>query len=144
MYRHLLSLVGDTTPLPSELADPVQDEALFDNDPWVEAPVEIEYGTNIHFGSNVYLNFKCVLLDVAKITIGDRTLVGSNTSFMTPSHPLDPLIRNGTKGPEYAKAINVGDDCWIGGNVTILPGVTIHKGAVIGAGSVVTKVRCEF
>lgn len=144
IYRPLPSLVGDTTPLPSELADPVEDEALFENDPWVEPPVEIEYGTNIQFGSNVYLNFKCVLLDVAKITIGDRTLVGPNTSFMTPSHPLDPLIRNGTKGPEYAKPINVGDDCWIGGNVTILPGVTINKGAVVGAGSVVTKVRCEF
>lgn len=135
--------MGDTTPLPSELADPVLDEASFDDDPWVEPPVQLSYGTNIQFGSNVYLNSNCALLDVGKITIGDRTLVGPNTSFMTASHPLDPEIRNGTKGPEYAKPIHVGDDCWIGGNVTILPGVTISKGAVVGAGSVVTKVGCE-
>lgn len=132
--------MGDTTPLPSEQLDPEQDEALFEEDPWVEPPVQLEYGTNIQFGSNVYLNFNCALLDVGKITIGDRTLVGPNTSFMTPSHPLDPEIRKGTKGPEHAKPIHVGDDCWIGGNVIILPGLTIGRGAVIGAGSVVTKV----
>ena len=62
---------------------------------------------------------------------------------MTPSHPLDPEIRNGTKGPEYAKPIHVGEDCWIGGNVIILPGVNVGRAAVIGAGSVVTKVGCE-
>jgi acetyltransferase-like isoleucine patch superfamily enzyme len=139
-FSYRFSLVGDKTPLPSELSDPQQDEALFENEPWVEAPVQMEYGTNIQFGSNVYLNSNCALFDVCPISIGDRTLIGPNTSFMTPAHPLDPEIRKGTKGPEYGKPIHVGNDCWIGGNVTIVPGVTIGRGSVIGAGSVVTKV----
>ena len=57
----------------------------------------------------------------------------------TASHPLDPLIRNGTLGPEFAKPINIGDDVWVGGGAIILPGVTIGEGAVIAAGSVVTR-----
>lgn len=63
-------------------------------------------------------------------------------SFYSGTHPLDPVLRNGTKGPELGEEIHVGEDCWIGGNVVILPGVTLGKGAVVGAGSVVTKVGC--
>jgi hypothetical protein len=62
-------------------------------------------------------------------------------SFFSGTHPLDPELRNGTNGPEYGRPITVGEDCWIGGNVTILPGVTIGDGCTVGAASVVTKVR---
>lgn len=81
-----------------------------------------------------------MFLDPCLITIGDRVLVGPNVSFMAGTHPLDPELRNGTKGPEFGMEISVGDDCWIGGNVSILPGIKIGRGAVLGACSVITKV----
>ena len=59
---------------------------------------------------------------------------------MAGTHPMDPELRNGTKGPELGKEILVEDDCWIGGNVSILPGIKIGRGAVLGACSVITKV----
>lgn len=74
------------------------------------------------------------------MSIGSRTLVGPNVSFFSGTHPLDPDLRNGTNGPEMGDYITIGEDCWITGNVIVLPGVTIGDGCTIGAGSVVTKV----
>lgn len=81
-----------------------------------------------------------MILDTCRVTIGARTLLGPNVNLYSGTHPLDPALRNGTNGPELGKEIHIGEDCWIGGNVVILPGVSIGKGATIGAGSVVTKV----
>lgn len=130
---------GDTSPMPSQLADPEQDAALFDHDPWVEAPVHMDYGTNVRLGANVYLNSNCTIIDTCLVSIGSRTLVAPNVSFYSGRHPLDPQLRNGTRGPETGKEIYVGEDCWIGGGATVLPGVTIGRGSTVGAGSVVTK-----
>ena len=99
----------------------------------------MDYGYNVRLGKNVFINFNSVFLDTCLTTIGDRTLVGPNVSFYSGTHPLDPVIRQGTRGPELGKEIHVEQDCWIGGNVVILPGVTIGRGSVVGAGSVVTK-----
>ena len=66
--------------------------------------------------------------------------MGPNVSLYSGTHPLDPALRNGTRGPEAGKEIHIGEDCWFGGDVVVLPGVTIEKGVTIGAGSVVTKV----
>lgn len=66
--------------------------------------------------------------------------MGPNVSLYSGTHPLDPALRNGTRGPEAGKEIHIGEDCWFGGDVVVLPGVTIGKGVTIGAGSVVTKV----
>jgi acetyltransferase-like isoleucine patch superfamily enzyme len=104
----------------------------------------MDYGYNVKLGKNVYINFNSCFLDTCVISIGDRTLVGPNVHFYTASHPLDPVVRNGTRGPELGKEIHVGEDCWIGGQVVILCGVTIGRGSVVGAGSVVTKDVPEF
>lgn len=131
--------VGDTTALPPPAATPEEDERLFDDEPWVEGPIHMDYGINVRLGANVFINANCTILDTCTVSIGARTLLGPGVSLFSGTHPLDPLVRNGTRGPELGKEIHIGEDCWIGGNVTILPGVTIGRGATIGACSVVTK-----
>ena len=96
-----------------------------------------DYGYNIEFGGFVYINHNSVFLDCAKIKIGENTLIGPNCGFYTAAHPTDAKER--LKGLEYAKPITIGKEVWIGGNTTIMPGVSIGDRAVIGAGSVVTK-----
>lgn len=96
-----------------------------------------DYGINTEIGDNVYFNSNCIILDSAKVKIGNNTMLGPNVQLYTPTHPLDFKSRN--KGFEYAKPITIGNNCWLGGNVIVLPGVTIGDGCVIGAGAVVTK-----
>jgi acetyltransferase-like isoleucine patch superfamily enzyme len=91
------------------------------------------------FGTNVYINSNATFIDTCAITIGARTLIGPNCAFYSGGHPLDPAVRNGTKGPEFGKPIVIGEDCWLGGSVVVLPGVTIGRGVTVGAGSVVTR-----
>lgn len=105
----------------------------------------MDYGSNVTVGKGAFVNYNCVFADTCSISIGARTLVGPGVSFLSATHPLDPLLRNGTKGPELGKPIVVEEDCWIAANVTLLPGVTIGRGATVGAGSVVTKVSsCHY
>ncbi|EMD63547.1 hypothetical protein GGP41_005797 [Bipolaris sorokiniana] len=137
-------VIQDKTPLPPQAQSSEEDDRLFENDPWIEPPMAMDYGYNVRLGENVFINFNSVFLDTCLITIGSRTLVGPNCSFYSGTHPLDPAVRNGTQGPELGKEIHVGEDCWIGGNVCILPGVTIGRGSVVGAGSVVTKSVPDF
>ncbi len=103
----------------------------------IEPPFWCDYGYNVQIGKNFFSNHNLVILDCTDVTIGDNVFVGPNCGFYTANHPLDPIERN--KGIEYAKPINIGDNVWIGGNVIILPGVTIGNNSIIGAGSVVTK-----
>ncbi|CAN8097393.1 unnamed protein product [Discula destructiva] len=115
------------------------DEAMLEDFPFLCPPVHMDYGYNVKLGSNVFINQNSTWIDTCTITVGARTLVGPNCSFYSGTHPLDPTLRNGTRGPETGKPITIGEDCWLGGNVIVLPGVTIGKGSTVGAGSVVTK-----
>ncbi|KAK2791275.1 hypothetical protein FQN52_004951 [Onygenales sp. PD_12] len=132
-------IIEDHTPLPPVLSDPAADEAQFEDDPWIDEPIRMDYGFNVKVGKGAYINSNCVIIDTCLVTIGARTLFGPSVNLYSGTHPLDPALRNGIKGPELGKEIHIGEDCWIGGNVTIVPGVTIGKGATVGAGSVVTK-----
>ena len=96
-----------------------------------------DYGYNIEIGENFYSNHNLVILDPAKVKFGDNVFIGPNCGFYTAEHPIDAIERN--KGLEYAKQINVGNNVWFGGNVTVLGGVSIGNNVVIGAGSVVVK-----
>ena len=121
---------------------PHSDDSLF-----IRGPVFVDYGDNTYFGKNVYANFNFVVLDVCDVRIGDNVFFGPNVSILTALHSLIAEERrffyDEKKGyvtdNEYGKPITIGNDCWFGGNVTILPGVTIHDNVVVGAGSVVTK-----
>lgn len=103
----------------------------------LQPPFYCDYGYNMHVGERVFFNFNCVVLDVAPVTIGSRTMFGPNVQVYTATHPLNHIERS--SGREYAKPIVIGEDVWIGGSAVICPGVTIGNRSVIGAGSVVTK-----
>lgn len=103
----------------------------------VEQSFKCDYGYNIEVGENFYSNFNLVILDGAKVKIGDNCMIGPNVSIFTAGHPVDPEIRNSYL--EYNIGITIGDSCWIGGGTVINPGVCIGNNVVIGSGSVVTK-----
>lgn len=103
----------------------------------LEPPFFCDYGRNIELGKNVYINFNCTILDCAKVTIGENTLIGPNVQIYTATHPLNPRAR--LEGKEFARPVKIGSNVWIGGGAIILPGITIGDNAVIGAGSVVTR-----
>ena len=103
----------------------------------IRPPLYCDYGYQTTIGSGCFVNFGVVLLDVARVTIGDHVQIGPNVQFLTPTHPLDPDARR--SGLEAAEPIAVEDNVWLGGGVILLPGVTIGADTVVGAGSVVTK-----
>lgn len=103
---------------------------------YIEPPFHCDYGYNIHLGEKVYFNVNCVVLDAAKVTIGSNVFIGPGVHIYTATHPTNAVERQTV---EFAKPVSIGNDCWIGGNTVICPGVTIGNGCTIGAGSVVTK-----
>lgn len=110
------------------------------------SPVSWEYGRHIHIGDGVFINFECVFLDGARVTIGDGTAVAPRVQFLTAGHPVEAgerIERDADGGFVAAwcinKPITIGRDCWIGAGTIILGGVTIGDGTTIGAGSVVTR-----
>ena len=108
-----------------------------DGDTFINQPFYCDYGSNIRVGRRFFANFNFTVLDEALVTIGDDCFIGPNVSIYTACHSTDPIERNSRR--EWAKPVTIGDNVWIGGSVTILPGVTIGSNVTIGAGSVVVK-----
>jgi maltose O-acetyltransferase len=103
----------------------------------VRAPLFVDYGTRLHIGEGTFVNYHLTALDVVDIRIGAGCQLGPNIQLLAPIHPLEPEPRR--QGWEAAEPITIGDNVWIGGGATILPGVSIGDDSVIGAGAVVTK-----
>ena len=121
---------GEVRALLSELTGrPVPDSV------GVFPPFHSEFGQNLHLGEGVFINIGCVFQDTGGIWIGDRTLVGHNCIFTT----LNPGTEPERRGDMLPAPIHIGSDVWFGARVTVVPGITIGDGAIIGAGSVVTK-----
>lgn len=104
---------------------------------WIAKTFNCDNGKNIHIGNNFTGNYNLTILDIREVYIGDNVMIGPNTLISTVNHPLTPMGRRQHLG--IAKTVKIGDDVWIGGNVTILPGVTIGNNVVVAAGAVVTK-----
>lgn len=107
-----------------------------DDDIFLKPPFHCDFGYNLHVGKRFFANYEVVILDTAPVTIGDNCLIGPQCGLYTAVHPMDAALRaqNFIRG----EAIIIGDNVWFGGHCTVLPGVTIGSGAIIGAGSVVT------
>ena len=103
----------------------------------IEPDFHCEFGKNITIGDQVYINFGCIILDCAEVTIGNNVLIGPNLGIYAVNHGLDPEER--IAGACIGKPVHIEDNVWVGGDVKVLAGVTIGEGSVIGAGSIVTK-----
>lgn len=104
---------------------------------WIEPDFRCEFGKNITIGNDVYINFGCIILDCARVTIGDNALFGPNIGIYPLNHAIDAEER--VKGGCTGTPVHIGKRVWLGGDVKILAGVTIGDDTIIGAGSVVTK-----
>jgi maltose O-acetyltransferase len=108
-----------------------------ENTIYIEPPFYCDYGYNIYAGSWAYFNADCVILDTCPVRIGANVSIGPGVHIYSAVHPSDALQRR--EGWEFGKPVSIGDDCWIGGHATILPGVSIGSRCIVGAGAVVTK-----
>ncbi len=114
----------------------------------IDIDFHCEYGRNIHLGSNVIINMNCTFVDNNRIDVGNNVLIASNVQIYTATHPTKASERivqnwNGSTGDGYCRVyalpVKIEDDVWIGGGAILLPGVTVGKNSVIGAGSVVVR-----
>ncbi|KAJ2499423.1 hypothetical protein GGI11_007964 [Coemansia sp. RSA 2049] len=110
---------------------------VVDDNVIIESPAYFDYGCNTHVGKSFYANTMCVILDCARVDIGDNVMFGPGVHIYTAEHSVDPAIR--LSGVESARSVRIGNNVWVGGNAVILPGVTIGDNVTVGAGAVVTK-----
>ena len=106
-----------------------------------------EYGKNIFIGNDVIIGPNCTFIDNEKILIGNCIMFAPNVQIYTAYHPVLPeeryIFERDANDPIYyrtcADPVEIKDGAWIGGGAIILPGVTIGKNSIIGAGSVVNS-----
>ena len=103
----------------------------------VKPPFLCDYGSFIHMGDRVFINYGCKLVDGGMIDIGNDVLIAPGCTIVTANHAVDPERRR--KGYMRLKPVTIEDNVWLGADVTICPGVRIGKNSVIGAGSVVVR-----
>jgi Acetyltransferase (isoleucine patch superfamily) len=103
---------------------------------WIEPPLHMAYGKNVHIGNCFYANFNLVIVDDIDVYIGEHVMIAPNVTITPTGHPVDPALRK--PGTQFSIPVKIGNNVWIGSNAVILPGVTIGDNSVIGAGSVVT------
>jgi maltose O-acetyltransferase len=96
-----------------------------------------DYGTNITIGDGTFVNFDCVMLDIAPIALGSTCWLATQVQLLAATHPIDPIPRR--DGWEYGAPITIADNVWLGGGVIVCPGVSIGEDTVVGAGAVVTR-----
>jgi maltose O-acetyltransferase len=125
--------------LDEEARTPLYEElfASFGSGSLIEPPFFCDYGDLISIGSDVFMNFNCVVLDCAPVSIGDRTQIGPGVQLLAADHPR-PIAERAAK-VELSKPVSVGADVWLGAGSIVCPGVSIGDGSIIGAGSVVTR-----
>lgn len=103
----------------------------------IEPPFHCVYGENIHIGDHVFLNISCAILDCNEVRIGHHVMIGPAVHIYCAAHDLQAELRN--QGMEVAKPVVIEDNVWVGGGAILLPGVTIGRSAVVGAGAVVPR-----
>ncbi|PLR75570.1 sugar O-acetyltransferase [Bacillus sp. V3-13] len=103
----------------------------------IEPNFRVEFGFNINVGNNFFANYDAIILDCAKVTIGNDVLFGPRVKIYTANHVTEPKAR--AKGDVYALPVTIGNKVWLGANVIVNPGITIGENSIIGSGSVVTK-----
>lgn len=133
LFRYNSTPFSDTaarTALLRELLGSMQDDCR------ILSPFHCDFGYNIHIGRRFFANTGLVILDTASVEIGDDVLIGPQVGLYAAYHPVD--VERRAAGLEASASIRICDKVWIGGHVSVLPGVTIGEGSVIGAGSVVT------
>jgi maltose O-acetyltransferase len=137
--RELLERYNETRHSEAELRDHLLRELLGGvGDGVVVLPTfRCDYGTQISLGSGTFVNYDCVMLDVAPITVGAACQLATRVQLLTATHPIDPAPRR--LGWEAGEPITIGDNVWLGGGAIVCPGVTIGKDTVVGAGAVVTR-----
>jgi maltose O-acetyltransferase len=137
--QELLERFNATRHAEQELREHLLDELLGEvgEGVVVRPPFFCDYGSYISIGARTFVNFGCVMLDVAPIRIGDACQVATGVHIVTATHPLDPEPRR--LGWESAEPITIGDNVWLGSAAVVCPGVTIGDDAVVGAGAVVTR-----
>ena len=101
-------------------------------DVWVEPPLTCAFGKTVKIGRGTYINSNLTLVDDYKITIGSGVLIGPNVMISSTGHPVHYKLRE--HGEMYSFEVVIEDNVWIGGNVSICPGVVIGANSVIGAG----------